>query len=275
MSAVDIYEHTDFRAYMRAWFESKKGRPSIRGFAKRAGCSPAAISSVLGGTRDLAPALAEQFCTIAQLDPEQRAYFRDLVEFDQTPTRPLRRAALDRIMAVRRFKGAQRDVDTAFLLFSRWYVTAILELSRCDDFRPDPDWIAARLRPPITPAEAAEAVQALIAQRALQPDETGALKPSALVWATDREVDRVTSVTLAPYHREILARASEALDFAPEERHFSTLCFAVPVSEVQEIKHAIGRFVEGLAGRYGTTPGDQVFQLSVQLIPLSERTPPK
>ncbi|MES2641729.1 MAG: TIGR02147 family protein [Myxococcota bacterium] len=276
MDPVNLFDYTDFRAYMRAWFESRNGRPSIRGFAKRAACSPAAISSVLGGTRDLPPALVEHFCTVAQLDHEQQAYFLELVEFEQAPTRPRRRAALDRIMAVRRFQGAQRDIDAAFLLCSRWYVPAILELSRCVGFREDPAWIAATIRPPITPAEAAEAVEALIAQRALRRDEAGVLRPAAMVWATDREVDRIAGVGVATFHRDILARASEALDSATkEERHFSTVCIAVPTADIAEIKASIGRFIEGVAGRYADdiARGEQVLQLSVQLIPMSDRMP--
>jgi uncharacterized protein (TIGR02147 family) len=270
---INLFEYTDFRAYMRAWFESRNGRPSIRGFAKRAACSPAAISSVLGGTRDLPPPLVEHFCAVAQLDEDQQAYFIELVEFEQAPTRPRRRAALERIMAVRRFRGAQRNVDAAFLLFSRWYLPAILELSRCKGFREDPSWIASVLRPPITPAQAAEGLEALLIHKALERDAAGALRPSTTMWATDREVDNIASVAATTYHRDILARASEALDSASkDERHFSTVCLSIPVADLTEIKGSIGRFVEAIAGRYAedAVSGEQVVQLSVQLIPLSE-----
>lgn len=269
-----IYEHTDYRAWMRAWFDAKQGRPSIRGFAQRAGASAAMVSSVLAGTRELAPALADQFCAIARLEPEERAYFLELVEFEQAPTRARRHAALERIMATRRFHGAQRGVDAAHLLFSRWYAGAIAELARCEGFREDPDWIAAILRPTISREEAAEGLAMLIAGGVLVRKEDGRLGPSESIWATDREVSRVVSANVATHHREMLTLAQSALErFPRDERHLSTVTLAIPVHAFGEVKDAIGRFVEETTGRYSDMdPCEQVLQLSVQLVPLSART---
>lgn len=259
---------------MRAWFDAKERRPSIRGFAQRAGCSPATISSVLAGTRDLAPTVADQFCSIARLAPEERAQFLELVEFDQAPTRPRRHAALERIMATRRFHGAQREVDAAYLLFSRWYVSAIVELARCEGFQEDPDWIAEILRPTVSRDEAAEGLAMLIAGGVLRRGEHGRLEPAESIWATDREVSRVVSVQVATIHREMLMLAQSALErFPREERHLTTVTLAVPARAIAEVKDAISRFVEETTGRYAATaPLEQVVQLSVQLVPLSART---
>lgn len=270
----DIFAHTDYRAWMRAWFEAKQGRPSIRGFAQRAGCSPALVSSVLAGTRDLAPGLAEKFSGIARLEPDQHAYFLELVEFEQAPTRARRHSALERIMATRRFRGAQREVDAAYLLFSRWYIAAIVELTRCEGFREDPDWIASTLRPSITREQAAEGLATVIAGGLLRRTEEGRLEPTEEIWATDREVSRVASALVATIHREMLTLAHSAVErFPREERHLSTVTLAIPAGAIGEVKDAIGRFVEETTGRYAASaPFEQVVQLSVQMMPLSGRT---
>lgn len=271
---VAIYEHTNFRQYLKAWFEDRKGRPSVRGFAKKVGCSPALLSSIMSGTRDLAAAMVERVADGLGLDPDEKTYFQLLVEWEQGGTVKARRQALDRLMALRRFKAARRIEDTLYLVFSRWYYPAIVELSRCVGFREDPAWIAATLMPPITPEEAAEALDVLVGCGFLAPGPDGRLRPVDVTWATEHEVDRITGHLLADMHRWLLARAPQALEeFAPTERHFGTLSLALTPAAYTEAKAAVARFEEEMLARFGgvEAPG-RVFQLSVQLFPLSRPT---
>jgi uncharacterized protein (TIGR02147 family) len=82
-------------------------------------------------------------------------------------------------------------------------------------------------------------------------------------------------VAVADLHREMLTRASEALDTVPrDERQFATVSLTLPEAAVGELKRSITRFVEETTGRYaeGNEARERVYQLSVQLIPLSGRT---
>ena len=45
MDAPDVVLYLDYRAFLRDWFAARKGRPSVRGFAKRAKCSAGLVSS--------------------------------------------------------------------------------------------------------------------------------------------------------------------------------------------------------------------------------------
>ncbi|MFN7142750.1 MAG: TIGR02147 family protein [Myxococcota bacterium] len=271
---IRIYDYTDYRKYLKDWFEERQGRPSVRGFAKKVECSPSLLSSVMGGTRDLAAPLAEKVCAAMGLDAEEKTYFLDLVAMEQAETRAQRREAVDRVMAVRRFRSAPRIVDAMYLIFSRWYYPAIHELARCTDFREDPAWIARTLVPAITEAEAAEALEVLVAADFLVRGEDGRLRAANTTLATEHEVGRVAAPALVALNRWVFERAPDALEaFPADERHFGTLALALSASAVPELKKVITRFEEEVFSRFGALQdADRVYQVAVQCFPISAVT---
>ena len=268
----DIFAYLDYRKFLKDWFEARAGRPSIRGFAKKVGASPAQLSSVIAGTRDLSGPLAEKVAGTLGADSDEHLYFLLLVQLEQAETRAQRREALEQIMGMRRFRLALTDEDRMYLVFSRWYYPAIIELARCPGFRPDPDWIADVLIPRVSRDEVVEALDVLLRGKFLVPDANGRLLPSREAFATSHQVGRVTSVALANLHRWMLARAPDALDeFPKEERHFGTMSLAVPEESLPALKQFVTRFEEDAFGRFWDHPNPtRVFQLSVQLFPLTK-----
>ena len=74
------------------------------------------------------------------------------------------------------------------------------------------------------------------------------------------------------YHRGMLERATEAIDaFAQEARQFGGLTVAIPVSLVPRLKQELAAFQERFLHLCDTAEGppEQVYQLNVQLFPLS------
>ncbi len=272
---TSIYDYTDYRRYLKDWLEERKGRPSLRGLAKKLGCSPALLSGVLNGVRDISQPLAEKVPEALGLDAEERAYFLALVAANQGETLEVRRQAHGRVMTARRFHSARRLGDAMHLVFSRWYYGAILELSRCAGFREDPAWIAATMVPTIHEDEAAAALETLLEAGFLLRGPDGRLVGADTHWVTEHDVTANTAPSLRDLHRWVLARASDALtEFQRDERHFGTMCFAAPEAALPEIKRVIARFEEELITHNGPAPGsDRLFQLSIQLFPLSRPIP--
>lgn len=270
-----IYEYLDYRAYLRDWLQFRDGHPSARALARRLKCSPSMLSSVMAGTRDLARPLAERLADGMALVQEERAYFLDLVAFEQAETRAQRSQAMERVMATRRYRTAARVADGAWLVFTRWYYAAIVELSRCVGFREDPEWIANTLRPPVTVTEAAEAIDALLAAGILARNEAGVIAPAAEIWATDHHVARLASAGVAELHKWVLARAAESLDTLPgSQRHVTTVSLSVSAPLLAEIKRMVSRFNEEVIGRTVAWEGprDRVVQLSIQVLPVTAST---
>lgn len=271
--APSIYDYTDFRSYLRAWFEAHDGRPSVRGFARRAHCSPSLVSAVLHDRRSLGLERAERWAQLLHLDEEERRYLLALVTLEEAHSTEQREQAFERVTAARRFRSAARLTEDTYALLSRWYIGATLELARCEGWTDDPAWIAGALHPPVDESVAREALDVLESMGALVRDAEGRLVPADDLWSTGHQTPPgVVNLALFKQHHSVLELATQALDTLPaEERNFSTLTFALPDAAVAEIRARIHRFHEDLIRLLSAAPGppQRVWHLGVQLFPMS------
>lgn len=275
--APELYAYTNYRAFLKDWFESRRGRPSVRQAAARLGCSAALLSAVQGGSRDLHPPHTEKLAALVTDDSDRHAYFLALVDYEQGDTLARKREALRRVMAMRRFRTGRRLVDSTWDLFAHWYVPAVAELARCEGFREDPAWIAEVMRPRITTEQAAEALVVLQEGSFLARGEDGRLRPTEAIFRTEHEVARVERIAVAEWHRNLLERAREALDTLPaDERHFASASLPMSAELLKELKAVISTFMEDVTSRTTGHPSerDRVYQLCVQLFPVSGKTRP-
>jgi len=176
------------------------------------------------GRRNISGTAAAEVARAMGLDDDARAFFLALVRIACSEDAAVREAALEQVQATRRFREA-RVLDAASLQFlSLWYLPAIFELSRCAAFRADPEWIAAALRPTITPQQASDALSALRDLGLLQVSE-GRWIPTDVSVVTPHEV---SGLAVRAYHRSMMQRAQEALDFDERERHLCGVTVSVP-----------------------------------------------
>ena len=181
----DIYSFVDYRAYLVAWVDAGAGRPSFRTLARKAGCSPALLSAVTHGQRGLAPGTATALAAAMELTGDHLEYFLKLIAYEQAESRAARALAYERLVAIRTYRRARGLADSAWLIFTRWYIPAVAELTRCEGFRADSQWIASTLRPPITPEQAEEALEVLFAAGMLRREASGAHTLAEAVFASD------------------------------------------------------------------------------------------
>lgn len=273
-----VFDHLDFRAFLAEWFAAKKAsnpRFSHRMFARLAGQrSPSLLHHVMEGTRNLTPATTESFARAMKLGAGEAEFFGLLVALGQAETDTERNEAWERIAATRRFREARRIEGAGFEYLSSWYYPAIRELAHRGDFVDDPDWIARTLRPRITPARARRALEAMLGLGLLVRADDGRVRPADASVVTPHEVE---GLAVHNYHHGMLERAREAIDaFDPTERHFGAVTVAVPDALVPRLKQEIAAFQERLLNLCDTAaePKDRVYQLNLQLFPLSESREP-
>ena len=274
MSDPDIYQYLDYRAYLHDWLVARAGRPSLRMLARRAKCSPALISAVTTGHRDLDTGRAETFAAAMKLDADQTSHLLSLVALAHDPSRQRRQRALDEALTTQRFRGAGQADAAAIAVTSDPEVGAVLELARCEGWRDDPAWIARSLRPPISLEAAAAALTALQTVGALVRGEDGKLRLGRADWTTGHVVfPGVANLATVRRNKVLLARAPDILDTVPsDERQFGTMTFAVDAELVKQIKARVERFYEGIIHLVDSTDvrRDRVYQLGVQLFPLAK-----
>jgi uncharacterized protein (TIGR02147 family) len=270
---VRIYDFLDYRAFLRAYYEAAKRTRrsfSFRSFAKLAGLrSPNFLKLVMEGARNLGADSVPRFSAALELEADEAEFFADLVAFNQAASLADKNRAFERIAASRRFRAARRIDGELFAYLSHWYNPAIRELAARADFSEDPRWIAARLQPRISPAEAAEAMKLLLSLGLLVRDpKSGRVLRGEPTLTTEHEV---RSLGAAAFHRQMIERAAESLESVPAaQRDLAALTVCVSPETAARVKERIHQFREALTEFCDSdTAGAVVYQLNVQWFPLS------
>jgi uncharacterized protein (TIGR02147 family) len=268
-AAVDVFRYLDYRAFLSAWYETKRDRMSYRAFSKRAGLgAPNYLQLVIAGQRNLTRATAEKFADACSLADDRKAYFLVLVEFNQATTDAQRNRYYAELSAFRRYRRAHKLELAEAQYHSQWYLPAVRELVHCPDFVEDAEWIAKRLLPPITAKQAQDALDALLRLGLLERDTSGKLRQRERVVSTGPET---AGLHIRNYHAEMMARATRAMELVPREfRDVSSLTLTLKTAALPEIKQRIAEFRRELADLCDSEDSpDVVLQLNLQLFPLS------
>lgn len=273
-----VFAYLDYRLFLRDLYADKKKNGmafSYRAFSRRAGIrSTNYLRLVILGERNLTAPMAVRFAKGFGLEGTDADYFCDLVAFTQAKTVDERNRAHARLGRYRQFRNVHRLDAAESAYHSTWYVPAIRELAAREDFRADPSWIARRLEPSISPAEARKALSTLFELGLLEKTKNGRV---------ERRDELVTTGAgplghhVVNYHRAMLARASEAIDRVPrDEREISSVTLCVSHEVMLRLKERIREFrrellqLAELEGR-----PEQVVQINFQLFPLSKKEKPQ
>jgi uncharacterized protein (TIGR02147 family) len=271
-SAIEVFEYLDFRAFLADFYAERKrhGRGfSFRAFSRRAGLkSPNYLKLVIDGVRNLSPAMAERFAQACGLEGDAARFFVDLVAFNQAATSIEREKQYAKLTGFRRYRQAHKlDVAHA-AYYSAWYMPAIRELCAAAEFRPDPDWIARQLVPPITRAEATRALETLLELGLVVRRADGGIAQTEALLSTGAET---RGLHIASYHRGMMERAMAAIDLvSAAERDISSLTLCLSTGGLRLLKERVQRFRRELLELSAREQDpEQVVQLNFQLFPLT------
>jgi len=272
----DIYRYLDFRIYLQAWFEARKAvEPSFsrRSFARLAGkSSPGLLTEIING-RQVTERMVASLVAALGLNKAEADFFHALVQLDQATSSSERNHAWDRITSSRGFQKTRPAEGAAVRYFSDWWIRVVKELAHRSDFRADPRWIASRLRPPITEAQARTALDVLEQLGLLRAGHDGALRSTEAVVKTPPEV---AGLAVANYHRSMLERALDGLDGTPpEQRHYLAATVSVPRSLTPQLKAELDAFHERMLELCGSCEdaAEEVLQMELLLFPLTDTAP--
>jgi uncharacterized protein (TIGR02147 family) len=268
-----VFDYLDYRAFLRDYYLAQKERGrgfSYRAFSRRAGLrSPNYLKLVIDGDRSLSSEMAGRFAQACGLEGEAAAYFVDLVQFNQAETAAERNAAYERLTSFKRYRKVHRLELAQAAYHSTWYLPAIRELAARKDFRADPAWIAARLRPTITPADAKRALEVLFELGLLVEDRRGRVKQGESLVSTGPETK---GLHVGNYHRTMMARAAASIDEWPAaHRDISSLTLCMGPDGLRRLKDRIARFRRELLELSDLeTDPREVVQVNFQLFPLTD-----
>lgn len=276
-----MFAYLEYRPFLKAWLEARREKEPSYSYAKFAdagGCSKAALANVLSGARTPRPETIDAFARAMELSPPERNYLGLLVDLELARDASHRGTVMGRILASERF-GQLRVAETRpdselFRFLEHWYIGAILELVGLSGSG-DPQWLAGALHPPIEPAEAASALHTLLDMEFLERREDGSLHKREVRFRTEPEADLEATVR---FHRDVLPGLMSQIDLdGGDQRHVLAATITLDEALIPEAKARLNLLVEQLATLADdpVVSGDRrVYQVAVQLLPLSESIPP-
>lgn len=273
MDANTIYGYSDFRAYLRAWYESEKARCGrfTKADVSRALGLPNTrnyFSAVLGG-KELSETFLERLITLLALPKDEARYFRALVGFQQAGTPEEREEALERLVALNR--SPRKVLETSQMEYFRyWWHGAIRALLDTGAYGDEPERIAKALVPPITPGQARDSLKLLRDLKLIHRAGRGPWKPTDQAVATPEnlrdelvlglQIEQIDLVRRSLLRRKAPRRMVATNVVSVSQDGFRHLLERMEKthSEVRSIVHK------------DSLPAERVCQVVLALVPLTE-----
>lgn len=241
----------------------KNPRYSMRAFAAHLGMHPSALSRVLKGTQPISEKNGLRIVkTLGLSKEEQRLFLQSLAR------RAWREscASLGKKIGADDLKASPQVVsDEIYGKIASLACISIIQLTFTKDFQADPAQIAKRLG--LSTKEVEGCIASLL--------EAGMLarKDGRLVGANTRltSIDpAATSRARKNLQKEIMLRALESIESDPIEKrgHYGTT-MAIDPANLPLARKMIAEFVESLCDFLGNGELTEIYQLGVQLFPLS------
>lgn len=269
-----VFSYLDYREFLKARFArlKKTARITHRSLAKKAGfSSPNFFKLVIEGQRNLSEKSIEKIAKAMELEPGESEFFAQLVRFNQAKRVEEKEAIYEQLKLLKRDLPLRRIEHSQYDYFGQWYAVAIRELVALQDFREDPDWIAAKLGHRVTSAQARRALRLLERLGLICRDSKGRLMTQQPPLSTGNEV---ASLAAYRFHRHMIDQAKRALSETPASRRdISSITLAVSEKGCERIKQKIRQFrKEILAMAEDGNDAEEVYQMNIQFFNLTELT---
>lgn len=246
---------------IRDEFELRKNRRSnysLRSFAMFLEIEAASLSSVLKGVRRLSKTKVAKVASKLNLSPEESSQF---ISSNLPPKKNIMEE--NKLSDTEQFK---LNSETHFRIISEWEHYAILSLVETIDFQPKSKWIAERLG--ISDLRARICVENLLQAGLIKAEDINII----LTHRGLKTTEDVPSHALRKARKQDLELALNSIDeISVELRDFSSSTMTLNLQDLQELKKMIRDFRKCFMSRAEKKKGNEVYKLSVQLLPLTKR----
>lgn len=269
---VNVFEYTDYRTFLRDWYEAAKrggGSLSYRSFAQRAGLKSINFYKfVMDGVRNLTADSAAKFALGLRLNKQETEFFKKLVLYTQAKTHEEKNRRYQDLLRSRKYSQLKPIEREQYEYYATWYHPVVRELVVSKDCDGTSEWIAGRLSPAITPAQAEKSVELLEKLGFVERTEDGRWRQASSIVSTGAELK---SHIVHNYHKLVLDLTKRVIDETPvERRDVSTMTLGVVRGRVPELKRLIQNFrQEVLKAVASDTEPEEVVQLNIQMFPLT------
>ncbi len=223
--------------------KQRNQRYSKRAFAAKLGISSGAMSEIFSGKRKISSSKAKSIMEKLNVHPGQQA----------------------KILSDPQSSSWRKNLEMAeYEILQDWVHFAILSLIKTTDFKNDAQWMAQRLE--VSSQRISKCLQRLV-QLGFIESKGSALKRTIKPFETSENIKKIA---IQAYHAESLDRAKDKLSsIAVDQRDFSAMTFAASSDDLVWIQKKVRKFQDEVFKRTEKKQKDQVYQISVQLFPLT------
>ena len=266
-----IIEYSDFRKYMRDFYEERKLRHvfSWREFSKAAGFSSSSYMKVVcDGKSNLSRIGIERTGQAMGLVGFEMDYFRAMVNFGQETDETKKKAAYEEMLSIAKIHKVRIIEGDLFEFYESWRNPVLREL--------------APLMPGATPGELAKMCYTDVSATEIKQTldfltKAGFLKKNGENTYIQTETSikgspEATKLAIREMHREMAKIAANSLDLARTERNFSGITMGISKDSYEQIVKELDecrRKIVSIAA--GDKNIDQVYRLNLQLFPLTRK----
>ncbi len=251
--------------------KAKNSNYSLRAFARDLGMSQTLLSLIMNRKRSLTLKQVQKLVSHLKLNTTQAGELLNstLAALPEnaklSPKLKLKKKRND-------FSGTPTSMHMEeFHFISQWYHLAIMNLSTTEGFDSKPQAIAKRLG--ISSIEAKTAIERMISL-GLMDEVDGVIKKRTLhqEWKPAQSVAAIRN-----FHQQMIEKAQSTLlqtdQASYETRSITGTCLALDSSKIEEAKIYIKKFEREFVRRFTVGAPDEVYQLNLQLFPLSLKNP--
>lgn len=273
---IDLFKYLNYREFLKDAYEERHAgdwRFSHRYIAEKADFDASMFNKILQGKRNLTPRLISVFADIFCSDEREKKYFADMVAFNQAKNHSESRQFLEKLVATKECK-VENVAKDQFEYFDHWYHAVIRELVTFYPYVGDDAALGLMVRPPITASQVKSSIALLERLSMIRKNpETGFYEQTQGLISSGSES---YSTAVNSYIQQNLDVATTAMDrFERGERNLSTLAFGCDEDTFSELVEMVRRFRREVLAKVGQCQKpNRVFQLGMQLFPLSDPYPP-
>lgn len=248
---------------------AKNPRYSLRAYASFLNLDPSALSRILAGKQELSVKAAISIVKRLQMSNDDgRRFLLSVIE----GRRRNEAARVGRIVSSPNLRPIPLYIDSdVYEKIADLNAFALLELAHTEEFKSDPEWVAARLEISVT--EAKELIDNLLSVGLLKYEDRRLVNVNSYLVADRSEKTKHIRQNLQEH---VLKRAMRSVKKdAPEKCSFFGMTMAIDASKIEIASRRIREFLENLNDELSTSPRTEVYHLAVQFFPLTVPTRPE
>jgi len=249
-SKLNVFVYDDYRKFLAAFYEQKKqempNKFSYRYFSQKAGFSSSTyFHRVIIGKRNLSLESVRKVCKFIELKGRPSEYFEKLVLFNQAKKEEDKIKYFEELKEFKEYIQERLIRKDQMLYFSKWYFPVIREMVKWQDFEPRHEWIARKISPRISLAQAKEAMHVLHELGLIKTDKKGNCIQSDPMIKTEEQALGKEAVL---YHKQAMKLALHSLNIPSHDRNLNSMTFSLTPAHFEIIRCMMDKFQKEITG---------------------------